>query len=490
MNTKLQNSYSPANNFGLPSFQTKYTFKFLTSIVIILLSIYGCKKSTVSPTQAGSTANPDANPIYNKLGFGDDGAGQYANISATRGYVININALYASDHNRVIVDPLSNQDSYSFAGENSVAFTSALSASVNASGLKGLFKGSVSFYDSSYYKSDVIYAVYRLKVQQKHLKLNASTQLLMNYLTPEFKADLQTQSPAFIVSHYGTHCLTDIILGSDLEVMYHSNTTTSYENRKAAAQAGLGTALKTLFSLDLSGSTNQSLATTDYNQVLHYRTMGGNSSISLVGELDLDGKTPNKIQISQWQASITPENSELIDYGSSDGLILLSDLVADPVKSAALKTYIIQYLAANSIILVDPPVPIYQYYVPGTGPHAYSASMLPSINGNYLFSGQVFQAYTKSVSGAVPVYQFYNGAKNIWAYSTNTSPDLDGFTNEGIAFYAFTTQLSGTVPCYEYYYEIKSKKKLYYDTFYSTTNQIPGNDPSWHFESIVFYVYP
>ncbi|RXM57273.1 hypothetical protein, partial [Chryseobacterium sp. CH1] len=54
-----------------------------------------------------------------------------------------------------------------------------------------------------------IYGSYNLLIKQKRLRFNATTDMLADYVTPEFTQDLQTKSPQQIVQDYGTHVMVD-----------------------------------------------------------------------------------------------------------------------------------------------------------------------------------------------------------------------------------------------------------------------------------------
>ena len=135
--------------------------------------------------------------------------------------------------------------------------------------------------------------------------------------------------------------------------------------------------IKDIFDINNKENRNTNFNRDSYNRKLVYKTRGGNPSKVLVGELNLD-QNNSKINISDWQNSSNRENAVLIDIGEK-GLIVLYDLVSDPVKKAKLKTYIDRYLYDNGVQLEYIPKPIYRYFNLNSGDHVYTS------DGNFFF---------------------------------------------------------------------------------------------------------
>lgn len=430
---------------------------------------------------------PTNYPITDKLGAGYNVVnGEPGSVSATKGMVISIPALYDAWPDRIIIDKISKQATEVLAAEDAYSYTKSISGKLKVSSGFGLFKSSISYFDSLSYRSDLIYSSYNLYVRQNRIHINASADLLKNYLTREFKADLLTQSPAELISHYGTAVVVDLYTGGKFVALYRALTANS--DRKSAASAGLSAAVKTWFDFDISGGQNSAAASTNTSQQLYYYTNGGNSAIPLIGEINLGNTVPNKIQLTSWISSVTPENSVMIDFGSTDGAISLADLIPDPTKAAAVRDYIRVYYQDNQLKMVAPPTVVYGYYDAVNADWAYSTKNEPTLDGRLSRSGPVFRAYTKKIEGTVPVYQFYSSALGDYMYTTNLGSIPAGYTNNGIVFYAYDTPNPGTVSVFEFLYSAKINKKIYYTHYYSTTNQLPGTQ-DWSYSRLAFYAY-
>lgn len=476
------------NNFPTSIIKFSIHQSLLMFLFLSVILVTGCKKNTdlnqTDPPKV-EVPEPTVDINFNKLGYGIDLSGEYANISATRFKIINVAALYLSSKDRVVIDKLSGQRNYIIAGENVLAYSKSLSGKLKASSSFFSFKASMSYFDSLSFRSDYVYASYSLQIRQKQLKFNADLDLLKKNLSAEFKADIQNKSPEYLVSRYGTHLIVDLILGSKFEAVYRSQTTNT--DREKAAKAGLSFALESIFDLDISLGSNFSSSQLNSDQKLFYRTVGGNSSISLIGEIDLGPTVPKKIQMAQWQASVDADNAELIDIGNEDGVINIADLISDEAKALAVRNYVKQYLIDRQVKMVDGPAPVYQFFDAGPSNFAYSMEKVPAIYSRFIFQTQVFKAYNKSIDGAKPVYQYYSAAKGEFILTLNASANLPGYTNMGVVFYAYDKQVPGSVPAFEYYYEAKINKKIYNTHYYSTSGTIPGRD--WHYMGLPFYVF-
>jgi hypothetical protein len=468
------------------------SFKNTALIVLLCFAITACtKKQIVTPTDPAkpdpAVITPITYPEMYKVGYPTNIAiGEYASVSSLGGPVINQKAFYAAYPNRVLFDVLSTQGTDVIAGENALNFSRSLSGKLKVSSGLGLFKSSISYFDSLSFRSDYIYSSYNLLIRQKRIRLNATADLLKQYLTTEFKADVLSQSPSDIVAHYGTHIITDLVTGGKFVALYRARTSST--DRKSAASAGLSVAIKKLFDLDISGGTNSSLSATNTDQLLYYYAVGGYSSIPLVGEVALGSTVPNTIQIGNWQKSVTADNSVLIDFGSSDSLMPIYDLIPDAAKATAVKAYVTQYLMDNQVKMVDAPPLVVQYYDAANTNWAYSLQDVPSVYGRLIRQGPVFRAYASKVDGSIGIYQYYCPANGDFIYSKVPDASLAGYTNMGIVFYAFDKQVAGTTPVFEFLYNAKIHKHIYYGHHYSTTNQLPGTQ-DWAYTGLVFYAY-
>ncbi|MBB6111232.1 MAC/Perforin domain-containing protein [Mucilaginibacter lappiensis] len=335
--------------------------KKILFLIPIVGMLWSCsKQSQVKPGQSEASSTPNklqtksaVDHVWDVLGFGYDVTGEYGNSSATTFQVIDIAKLNAADASRVVTQLNTTRNAVFSYGENAQAYSSDLSAHLTATTGFSVFSGSITaaYSNSSSFSSKYIYGSYSLLMQQKELKFNATPALLQSYLMPSFVQDAATLTPQQLVAQYGAFVLSDIMLGAKLEITYQSETKAS--DRKSAASAGLDEKISLLFSLKTDINTNHAQSSSNYNQYLHYITHGGDPTKEIVGTVAFNQVVP-VIDYSAWQASTNFQNAELIDI-KKDGLIPIYALIADPAKSAAVKTYVDQYLKDHQVNIVAQP---------------------------------------------------------------------------------------------------------------------------------------
>lgn len=428
---------------------------FFLAVIVAVLG--GCKKNetldTVSLGEGTSTLNA-GHPIYDLLGYGYDVTGRFADSESSRVQVLDIEKFVSREAPSLPVNnDVSTDFQYSF-GENASTFSNDLSQKYSATvGLK-LFKGEINtaFKNSSKFSSKYVLASMSMLVKQKRWKLYSTTENLRNnYLSSHFVADVASFTPAALVQKYGTHILTNITLGAKFSVFYQAETSNS--DRTNSAKVGLkASGLFKVFGITANYDTDNSETLANFNQTLFYNTFGGDGSKGLIGEIKLDNSAPS-LSVANWQSTCNASNAVLIGI-DKDGLVSLNELISDPVKSANVKAYIIQYLLDNQVTVINDPstgsVPLYAYSknADGSGHYLSRSPNLAGWNGR----GIAFRAFATQKPGTLPVYEFYGNYTNgrtVYFYQFGTS-QTSFWTNTGVKFYAYPSASDGTVPLYGY----------------------------------------
>ncbi|GAB3415409.1 MAC/perforin domain-containing protein [Niabella aquatica] len=471
--------------------------KKLSSITGILLLtcctlFYSCSKKvdieSTSPT-IGSGTKPRASMDnqYDVLGYGYDATGRYANISSSKLPVIDLQKFALNDNSHLsIINGVEDYFDYTYA-ENASSFSDSLSVKV---GLKGnffkLFKGEVSaiFGNSSSFKASYSHATATKYLEQRRLKLVSTIENLRdNYLTNAFQNDLQTMSAAQLVEAYGTHVMTNITLGAKFSLAY--KTESRNVDKTNSVKAGL--AVNALFKmLDVTADVNYNSSDSkfNYNQMVYYRSIGGDGTQSLIGELTLDNTTPIKLNINQWQSTCKPQNAILINFGEN-GLIPLYEFINDVSKKAEVMNYIISYIDNNQVNLTYNTIPIYRYYSSEAIDHIYDPSPnITQIDHTWQKEWIVYYGYNYLAPNSLPVYKYYIPSMNDHVYYTIS--DLEktdkNVRNEGIIFYVPNAS-GNTKPVYKYY------GKTMKDHIFEINPNISLIDPAWQNEGIVFHAF-
>ncbi|RMZ60901.1 hypothetical protein D1632_02700 [Chryseobacterium nematophagum] len=456
-------------------------FLFFSKFLLIIL-LGSCSMEEFNPeeipTRAENTEyssmHKAGDSAYDLLGHGYNVTGEFANANSAGFQVIDIDRFKAEQAPRLVTENIFSQEYTEDYGDNAESYARKISNKIDLSADEiPLFGATLSvafhsaFNNNKKFDAKYIYGSYKLTIKHKRLRINATKDILTDYLSPEFIQDMQTQTPEQIVKNYGTHILLDIYTGAEINTLFQAET--KNKNRERAARIGIKIGIKKVFNIDIANDLDITAAVNNYSEKLSYETRGGDPSKALVGELNINESKP-KIMLSSWQNSSTVNNSVLVDFGKN-GLLIIYDLIKDPVKKAQLKAYVDQYLIDNKVSLEFPPTPIHQYF--NGIDHFYTRE-----EGSYLLythEKTEFQALLNRAPNAVPIYRYFNGIDHFYTKTEGTYP---GYTEEGVEFYAFPTQQPNTVPIYKYFNGI--------DHFYTKT---VGFYLGYTNEGIEFYAY-
>lgn len=427
-----------------------------------------------------------ADSQYNLLGFGYDLTGTYGSATSATYQVIDVARLSTEQPGRVEIIQTQGQDQQLISGINCENYSRNLSQQLQATDTLKLFSSTLksAFHDSSSYSSKYVYSSYTIQLKQRTLKFTADNSVLRNYLSAAFQADILSGSPALLVSRYGTHVMSGILLGAKLNFLYQSQTRNA--DRSSAASAGLKVATGASFNVNVEGAANSSYSSTNSFQRLYYQAVGGDPTKGLLGIIDLNGAVSPKIDITAWQNSATLANSELIDI-NRNGLIPIYDLIADPAKSAAVKAYVIQYLIDHQIKTSTDPVRMYyngllNHHTMTIDPNDYDYA-----GYNWTDIGIGFHAFTSQVNGALPVYEYISteSGDHVFTINRNEYPyEQHHFMLMGIKFYAFLTQVPGSLPVHSFYRANMSNHTYTIDRY-----NYPYEQDGYIYQGISFYAF-
>lgn len=464
----------------------------LSTLTLLLIFSISCSTESNTELEAVAEIKTDDKSItrrpgdgsYDVLGAGYDVTKEFANANSAGFQVIDIEK-YRTEQGSRLIEELAFSSKYSEVyGENAYSYTKSLSKKIESTSTNVVYGETISSaftqntISTNKFEGKYIYGSYTLEIKNKRLRFNSTLDLLKNYLTPEFLADLNSKTPQQIVQDYGTHILLDIYTGAKLDVLYQSETRNT--DRALAARAGVKSVMETVFETNVSNEISTTNATQNYNRKVYYNTRGGDPSKSLIGTIDLEKGTVQNLNTSNWQSSSNYSNSVLIDI-APNGLVYIYDLISDATKKAQIKQYVNQYIINRSVTIQDIPVNIYGFYSRKDRDHYYSkANQIPN---NYDPEGIPFKAFSYPALNTVPIYMYYSEKDKDHYYSqSNQIPK--NYKAEGIEFYAYPNQqlsLNGAVSVYMFY--SKGDK----DHYYSQSSETPRN---FAFEKIEFYAIP
>ena len=468
----------------------------LASLALLLL-VTGCKKNISdpeSPSQKNNTeVNSGGDKRFDLLGAGYNISGKYANVESAQNQVLDVEKIFSNNILNIKKNDGAQTYFTSNFGENAVDYSLKLSQSITAGlGDIKVFGGelSTSYNSTDSFYSKYAYASISMMITQRHLRIDVSRdELMRNYLTDKFKSDLNSLSNADLIARYGTHVLADITLGARFDLNYRAETN-STKRTEAVKSGAVVKGLFGVFGMTANFEEDKSLATSNFNQTLSYRTQGGDGSKGAIGEISLDASSNTKINIGTWQSGCTLDNATLIQI-EKNGAIPLWELIEDPAKSSAVQSYILQYLRDKQISLTYEKINVYEYFSAQGKDHFFATDRSLDGNSYWSFSGAKFKALNAPAPGAVPAYSYYSEQARDHVILIDKTPALQNpsYWNVGgaIAFYVFPTQQPGTIPVYAFYHTADRSHILAADAglinYLNTTS-------GWRRDGILFYAYP
>ncbi|NDP23006.1 MAG: hypothetical protein GZ091_18285 [Paludibacter sp.] len=323
------------------------TYYFL----FLLFLLFSCKEENVVETElpipqsslvelqyktgSGNSSNEDTN----LLGYGYDAIGFCDTISA-RAKVLD---LTGSSNNIAIDNPntafplLISGGSFANFSEkvNNVNIINSSPLALNSQ-IKSLFKlafnsDSINPNDAfAYYAYTCIYSHFGLFVISNELKTTSS-----------FDNDVSSLTPKELISKYGTHVLTDVFLGSKIEVLYRC------VGDAESAEQGIYKRMNQFFGGTAGIITiNQASGHIAKDEQLIYNTIG--SKLKMCGLINATDNNPDNIHKNLYSAFGDNIEVQFMQIGK-DGLLPLYEVIKDSSKKQEIKDYIEKYMSTTTI---------------------------------------------------------------------------------------------------------------------------------------------
>lgn len=231
------------------------------------------------------------------LGYGYDVTGEYLHPLSVRNPVLNITKYDQEKHERVQYGTSSFGHDQMYYGYSASDYTKDIINETNVDSNMSYgnekvdtvpyFSGNIT--NNNYLKTEYAYsdkysfASVDAVRNRKYIKINDEVSSLSQYLSDSFKEDLERLSPDRLVERYGTHVLTDFIIGGRYKLMYRSVITHTKDatHKKTTVASGLKAALFGIgFSLNISRTvqTDESLVKDNQNKELFVQFYGGNGT--------------------------------------------------------------------------------------------------------------------------------------------------------------------------------------------------------------------
>lgn len=342
------------------------------------------------------------------------------------------------------------------------------------------------------YSTKFSYATYEVQHRVKRLRFtgDATMDLLMQYLTPEFVNNIATKSADDLVERYGTHVMMDISIGGRMRFNYSSAiiNETNLTKKTKTTKAGLGFLVKKVMGInidsEISNDEMTKASTESREKQFKLKFYGGTNSGRSV-TFDQNGNSNETINIASWEQSVTDRNAGLIDV---DKAIFLYDFIADPIKKQQVKLAVEKHIKDSQVKLS--PQEVYEFSTPILNKHANNLDPnmhLQVAAGGWHPNGQPFKAYPNAYNNSVPVYQVGNPANHDRYLTTDINYIVQNYNNAGILFYAYAYQAPGTVPIYQFTYPNGINGP---DHFYHPDRNVIAPFPGWRVDGVAFWAFP
>jgi len=290
--------------------------------------------------------------VFNVLGYGYDVTGEFAAPSASRVRIIDLEKLKAEHPDFVQLARTSQGSGIVMPAQNCEALSKMLSRKLNHTDGMRQFRGSITafFPEAGSLSKKFIYGSHHQELIFRRVYFLNNATTLQNYLLPEFESDVENSSAKELVIKYGTHLLSNIMLGAKLKVLYQAETRNL--DRRIAVEKGLTVASRKLFVLNtgLFDYEDDTIAIGNYSQKIRFKTIGGNPQA--LTEIINPYTNTKVLEVGKWAQSCNKENADFINIGEN-GITPLYFYIKDAQKKEAVKKYIDNYLHEREVIMAN-----------------------------------------------------------------------------------------------------------------------------------------
>ena len=299
------------------------------------------KPSTVTQLEYPLNTGNSGDKVTSLLGYGYDATG-FCDSTSGRAKILDLSLLeFLSDGMSTAYPTLISANNFSELTKklsNSEVPQVSFSGFALSAHLKSLAK--LAFHTDSI-NSKFSFSYYSYTYVSPRFTIPMYTDL-QKALSLNFQNDINLLTSQQLVSKYGTHVLTSVILGEKYEVLYSAETQDAIQ-----AEHGLYQRMK-----EFMGGT-PGIYESDYeaksynnNERMIYNSIGGNKK--MCGIINPTDYNPKKLYIDIISSISRSTNYKFMEIGTDNDLIPLYDLIKDPTKKLELKNYIKQYIASKT----------------------------------------------------------------------------------------------------------------------------------------------
>jgi len=296
--------------------------------------------TTITQLEYPSNTGNSGDKVTSLLGYGYDATG-FCDTTSGRAKILDLTLIqiYSDEINHSYPTFLSANNFTELTNRltNSEVPQVSFSAYTLSAHLKSLVK--LAFHTDSI-DSKYAFSYYSVTYVSPRFAIPMFTDL-QKTLSINFQNDINLLTLQQLVSKYGTHVLTQVILGKKSEVLYSTETSDA-----KSAEHGLYQRMQQ-FMGSMAGISviNYDSKSNNIKERMIYNTIGGNEK--MFGIINATDYNPDKLSVDIYSTLNTSSKLQFIEVGKND-LIPLYDLINDPIKKQEIKLYIEQYIASKS----------------------------------------------------------------------------------------------------------------------------------------------
>ncbi len=202
---------------------------------------------------------------------------------------------------------------------------------------------------------DAFYRVDALKMTRRITLPYTTPSRLKYFFTDEFLSDLKNLSGKDLLEKYGTHVMTDILLGGNFSAFYTGKYTSTESTQLLDFKASSNFLMS---SITANVHYDNKLFNSFKNVNIYIKTQGGSQVITSIISQNANGDLDNvTFDYASWMNSVTTETESLIGIGNPDTkFYLLSEFIDDLSKKKEIELAI-RFKENNyeqSCILISP----------------------------------------------------------------------------------------------------------------------------------------
>lgn len=485
--------------------------KKITSILFFILGLYSCSEIEELPDNTvinEQTTRAAGDKEHDVLGYGYDVTGEYLHPMSVKNPVLDIDRYKKDFKGRLVTGSSSYGFDQMYYGYSASDYIKDIMKETNVSttisyGDKNNPKDSLPYFSGNISKNNYLKTEYQYSTKysfasvdavrnHKYIRINDEISSLTKYLSPYFIEDLNRLSPERVVERYGTHVITDFIIGGRYKLMFRSVITDSKDatHKRKTVSSGFKAALSGMgfsYNVDRTMQTDESLVKNNQHKELYVLFYGGNGTNL---KYDLEKGMPTGIDIQSWESSVNLENACLNEINWKETHPIY-DFITDPIKKEQIKAAVIKYIKASKINELKLK-PLYLYLhdgSPSTGGDHYTTTISDFLDRNtgWKYNGDI-EGYilAEQLDGTIPLYEYYN--ETVFDHYTTTLSNIHimfkGWVRLRTVGYIYKDYKSETTILYDYGFNIVC------DHYTSDDPYVCQNWPGWKILNRSGYVYP